>query len=55
MAMAVVQGGAGPHVFSLSVFNYLSCMDIRDIIVDVAELPQAKSDIISLVTEVLGS
>ncbi len=53
MAMAVVQGGSGPHLFSLSVFNYLCSMDLSDLIVSTDEVPKSLEKVLSLIKKVL--
>lgn len=37
--MSFVQGGAGLHWFSASVYNYLTGVKVADIIVDISEVP----------------
>ena len=37
--MALVQGGAGFHILSQSVFNYVSGMSISEIVASVDEVP----------------
>ena len=39
VSMAVLQGGVGFHIFSTSVYNYISGMKISDIVVDIKEVP----------------
>ena len=39
MAMAIVHGGAAVHVLCSSVFNFLSGMKPRDIVVRIDEVP----------------
>ena len=37
--MALVQGGAGFHILSQSIFNYVSGMSISEIVASVDEVP----------------
>ena len=39
ISMAFLQGGVGFHIFSTSVYNYLSGVRVADIIVDMSEVP----------------
>ena len=53
VSMALIQGGAEFHVFSSSVFNYLSGMKVNDIIVGENEV--ADSDIRAVISQVRPS
>jgi hypothetical protein len=44
---ALLQGGAGFHIFSTSVWNYLTGMNVSDIVVGEDEISDVQVNIIS--------